>query len=304
VVAGRDGWLFLTSELRHLGAGRFTGPDVARASRAKDPAWADPLPAILDFRAQLEHAGIALLVLPIPPKASIVSDALPGIAPRAGARIDAADAAFYEELRGRGIDVLDLAPELATLGGASFCKTDTHWSGAAVELAGARIAARVKALPWYAGVAKERFDSERREVTIDGDLRRMLDDGAIAKETLPLRFVGRRGVAGLEPVAASRESPVLLLGDSNLIVFHGGGGDLHAKGAGLPDQLALELGFAVDVLAARASGATGARLSLARRAGGLAGKRLVVWGFAARELTEAEQGWRAVPVSTPAGPAR
>jgi len=68
----------------------------------------------------------------------------------------------------------------------------------------------------------------------------------------------------------------------------------------LPDQLALELGFAVDLVAVRGSGATPARINLYRNgradAGYLKGKKLVIWCFAAREFTES-QGWRLVPVS-------
>ena len=71
---------------------------------------------------------------------------------------------------------------------------------------------------------------------------------------------------------------------------------MHARGAGLPDQLALELGFPVDLVGVRGSGATPARINLARRKGGLAGKKLVVWVFGARELSEAAQGWAKVPV--------
>ena len=36
-----------------------------------------------------------------------------------------------------------------------------------------------------------------------------------------------------------RTSPVLVLGDSHVLVFHDGG-DMHAAGAGLPDQLAFD----------------------------------------------------------------
>ena len=74
---------------------------------------------------------------------------------------------------------------------------------------------------------------------------------------------------------------------------------MHARGAGLPDQLALELGFAVDLVAVRGSGATPARATLLRLAranpGYLAGKKLVIWCFGAREFTESS-GWQKVPV--------
>jgi alginate O-acetyltransferase complex protein AlgJ len=295
-LAGRDGWLFLTAELHHLAAGRFWGPDAARASRAARPDRADPLPAILDFRDQLAKAGIELLLVPVPPKAAVVPEELPdGTAGAAsGPRLDAADAAFYALLRERGIEVLDLQPAFAApaVAPTTFCKTDTHWSGTGIARAAERIAARVKAQPWYAGVAKRTFSAEEREVAIHGDLARMLGDDA--EERVRLRFVSEAAAPG-SPVAPSRESPLLLLGDSHTLVFHAGG-DMHARGAGLPDQLALELGFAVDLVGVRGSGATPARINLARRKGGLTGKRLVVWCFAAREFTEAAQGWAEVPV--------
>jgi alginate O-acetyltransferase complex protein AlgJ len=92
-----------------------------------------------------------------------------------------------------------------------------------------------------------------------------------------------------------RESPVLLLGDSHTLVFHAGE-DMHGTGAGLADQLALELGFPVDVVGVRGSGATPARINLFRRKDNMAGKKLVIWCFSAREFTEAAGGWRLVPV--------
>jgi alginate O-acetyltransferase complex protein AlgJ len=288
-LAGRDGWLFLVAELHHLGAGRFWGADAARASRASKPEWRDPLPAILDFRDQLAKGGIELLLVPVPPKAAVVPGAVPGLAAAPSGRLDAADAAFYALLRERGVDVLDLQPELAPEG---FCRSDTHWSGAGIERAAARIAERVRARAWYASVPRQRFASEVRETEIAGDLARMLDASAPARETLRLRFVAGPGGVPVEP---SRESPLLLLGDSHTLVFHAGG-DMHARGAGLADQLALELGFAVDLVGVRGSGATPARINLARRKEGLAGKKLVVWSFGARELTEAPQGWAKVPV--------
>jgi alginate O-acetyltransferase complex protein AlgJ len=93
---------------------------------------------------------------------------------------------------------------------------------------------------------------------------------------------------------------VILLGDSHTLVFHSGG-DMHASGAGLADQLALELGFPVDLIGVRGSGATPARISLYRRVRGdadyLKKKKLLIWCFTAREFTEATSGWRIVPVT-------
>ena len=99
---------------------------------------------------------------------------------------------------------------------------------------------------------------------------------------------------------------ILVLGDSHVLVFHDGG-DMHATGAGLPDQLALELGAPVDVLGVRGSGATSARVSLARRARAssdyLSGKKVIIWCFGARELTQAD-AWKSVPLMKPPEPSQ
>ena len=87
---------------------------------------------------------------------------------------------------------------------------------------------------------------------------------------------------------------VLLLGDSFTNVYSDpalGWG----RGAGLAEQLACELGRPVDKLALNA-GAWATRQALARAVAGcrarLAGKRVVVYQFAGRELSSGD--WRLV----------
>ena len=98
--------------------------------------------------------------------------------------------------------------------------------------------------------------------------------------------------------ATDSASPIVLLGDSHNLVFHAGG-DMHATGAGLPDQLAFELGMPVDLVAVRGAASIAARVNLLWRAQRdpeyWDGKRMVVWCFAARELTEGD-GWPPVPI--------
>lgn len=93
--------------------------------------------------------------------------------------------------------------------------------------------------------------------------------------------------------------PVLLLGDSHSLVFSVGG-DLHTTGAGLFDRLSADLGFAVDLLGVRGSGATPSRIKLYQRTlrepTMLATKKVVVWCLSARELTGSD-GWRKIPVA-------
>jgi alginate O-acetyltransferase complex protein AlgJ len=308
-VRGKQGWLFLGNELRHVGVGKFWGDEAELVTRARAAEHADPLPAILDFKRQLDRAGIELILVPVPPKAVVypemVSDKVMVKEGQAPPRLDVAHQEFYALLRAQGVAVLDLTDELIAhrldADGAAYCKQDSHWSGRACVLAAQRVAAEVKGRPWLKDLKRQEYQSKTRRVTIEGDLWEPLAGDKPAKESLSLRFVGAR--AGLDPVEPSRDSPVILMGDSHNLVFHKekvGNTALHAAGAGLPDQLALELGFPVDLIATTNSGATPARMNLMRQARAkpdyLAKKKLVIWCLSAREFTEASEGWKKVPV--------
>ena len=295
VVQGSDGWLFLPAELRHVSVGKFWGEDAVKVSKATKPESADPLPAILDFKAQLDAAGIELILVPVPAKAFVYPEAL-GAA--GGGRADTFHQEFYAALRKQGVTVIDLLPDLLAqrdaAGGPVFCKTDTHWSGAGIRIASAKIAALLSDRPWLKEAAKTKTAVAERTVEITGDLQGML--GGAAKETVTLRFVGTEASGGATAVAPDRASPLVLLGDSHTLVFHAGA-DMLASGAGLPDQLLHDLGIPVDLIGVRGSGATPARINLMRRvrgdAGYLAGKKVVIWCFTVREFTEAS-GWSVV----------
>ena len=297
-VAGNDNWFFLASELRHLGAGQFWGEAAAGASRAASPVAADPLPAILDFNDQLKKAGVELIVVPVPPKATVYPEMLPGLTNLpAAARPDKTLPEFYALLRAQGVKVLDLAECFAgnkgDPHGPPFCRTDSHWSGAGCALAAGRIAQEIKALIGESHGGKIACTGSWQEIEIRGDLLPAGSGADMPREKIKVRVVARPPSAG--PAAAGR---VILLGDSHNLVFHAGD-DMHYAGAGLPDQLALELGEEVELVAVRGSGATPARVNLMRRA--KAGKdywkekKCVIWCFAAREFTESD-GWRKVPV--------
>ena len=194
-VAGRDGWLYLAAELRHLGAGRFWGAEAARASRASDPDWADPLPAIADFHDQLTERGVRLLVVPVPPKAVIYPEGLPdGEGAPGGApagRLDADLQSFYGQLRFKGIQVLDLTPVFlkhrARPGGALYCRQDSHWSGTACALAASEIGMELFAT--FDGRPRQAFTGDWEQVEIAGDLWTSLDEPRPERERLRLRRV-------------------------------------------------------------------------------------------------------------------
>ncbi len=292
VLPGRDGWLYFGQELRHLAAS----------------ARPEAVPAMLDFRRQLADAGVELLVVPVPTKAVVHPEGLPATM-LAGAPKDAALAATLAALRTAGVEVIDLGAAYARYDRPArpplFCRTDTHWSGTGLQLAARAIASWIERRPWYAALPRQTpvapaLQSEARTIDITGDLARSLGRIGLAPEAVELRMVGRREAGRLTAVAPDRASPIVLLGDSHNLVFHAGA-DLHATGAGLPDHLALATGITVDLVAVRGSGATPARVNLARRAradaGYLPGKKLVVWVFSARELSASP--WQTVPLRAP-----
>ena len=301
-VAGRNDWFFFAPELRHASLGAFWGPRAAETSRARRPDAADPLPAILDFKQRLEGVGVELLLVPVPPKSVIYADRVSSMfmASSATERLDPDHQAFYALLRDAGVDVLDLTDRFLRNrdhpDGPVYCRHDTHWSGVGCMLAGGEIAAAVRARSWYPELTPESHEAQWRDVTIIGDLTRDID-GALPGERLRVREV-RRADPAQQPAEPDPASPIVLLGDSHNLVFHAGG-DMHTVGAGLPDQLFLELGVPVDLIAVRGSASTAARVNLLRRAqrdpAFWEGKRLVIWCFAAREFTEGD-GWPIVPI--------
>src|SRR5262249_37756221 len=147
VIPGTDGWFFLSSDIRFLSVGKFWGADAAKVSRAHNPESADPIPAIVDFAQQLKKHGIELLLMPIPPKAAIYPEKIVPDVDMRGETAAPYLARFYDELRKREINVVDLAPVFlqnrANEHGPVFCKTDTHWSGLGCVLAAQTIKEKI-----------------------------------------------------------------------------------------------------------------------------------------------------------------
>lgn len=296
VLVQPDGWLFFVPELRLLSTGKFWGPEARQIAPGRNPDEADPTVAIVDFCNQLKQRGIGLLLVPVPPKAAIYPDkVLPGF------DLHGENAApyltrFYDELRGNGVEVLDLAPvfwqQRDNDRGPVFCKTDTHWSGYGCVLAAHAMAEKLK----LSAPSRHDYATNWKQIELTGDLVALLPHGATkpGPEKIFVREVGEK--ANGRPVQPDVESPLLIMGDSHTLVYH----DFLAQAAGLVDQLADELGFPPDLMGTRGSGAAAVRVDLYRRTrknpGYLAKKKMIVWCFSAREFTEAD-AWPRIPVS-------
>ncbi|MBJ6801027.1 alginate O-acetyltransferase AlgX-related protein [Geomonas propionica] len=292
-VAGVEGWLFSRQELNHIGKGEFWGDAAQNTSLAGKPDSRDPLAAIADFKQQLDRAGIELILVPVPAKAHVYPDKLvPGINAGQVGRWDSSHQQFLQLLGKAGIDCLDVTKlflEARKSGSPPlFLQKDTHWSPIGIAAVARALKEKIASRPWYQGLEKQQFARNKESVQVAGDLG---DGSGAASETVT--------VTRISPAPQpDRNSPIVLLGDSHTLIFHSGG-DMHARDAGLLENLAAELGLRLDLVGVRGSGATPARVELARRKDNMAGKKLAIWCFTVREYTESQTGWRKVPVIRP-----
>jgi len=305
VLRGSDGWLYLRPAVASItGRGFLEAPEAAAGRRA------DPRPAVLRFARDLAARGITLVLVPAPAKATIYPERLaPGTEALAPLR-NPSFAPFVAAMREAGVTVLDPAPALleakASGGEPLYLATDTHWRPRAVELVAAALAAAVRDAVELEEVEDPGYVLEDAEVTHRGDLAAMLrlpeENGALPLERVAVRQVLTSDELLWRP---DRNADVLLLGDSFTNVFSlpslGWG-----AGAGLAEHLAYRLGRPLDALTRNDGAAHATRLmlvqELARGRDRLAGKKVVVWELAERELALGD--WRELPLELGAAPPR
>ncbi len=279
---GQDGWLYSKNELAHLSAGELAGGKIVDHSKSSKKDNANPIPAMEAFNNELKELGAKLIVVPVPPKCAVVpfeglkqGDAMMYLKP------------FYEELRAKGIEVLDLYDVFAASKEPVYCKQDAHWNQTGIKLAAKKLAELAKLEP-----GKEAFEGKDEKIKIVGDLMFSLDKSAHPSEELAItKYSGK---------LIDETSPVLLLGDSHTL-FLSSGGDMLTENAGLAECLASELKMPVDRIGVKGSASTVVRTNLYRKAAKdvawIKNKKVVIWCFSAREFTESTSGWVVVPVT-------
>ncbi|MGI9243250.1 MAG: alginate O-acetyltransferase AlgX-related protein [Verrucomicrobiales bacterium] len=285
-VQGADpDWYFLQKELAHLATGPYWEGDYSNTASKTDPA-----PIIVDYHEKLKAAGVELLLIPVPPKASVYPDKFSTEAQ------PTALAPFYAKLAEAGVQVIDLEPifeaELEKDPAKTlYCEKDSHYSPYATQLVADLIHQRYADSDWVKAIEPdiEFVTGEEKTITIDGDL---LPAG---KEDLTVVEVNNSDGEQVQP--DDTDSPIILLGDSHTAVFSVGG-ELHCKAAGLPDHLQAKFGTKLEHIANFGSGTHNARVQLLRKGHQVPGfwdnKKLVIWHFSAREFTQAPK-WANIP---------
>jgi hypothetical protein len=301
VYPGRDGWLYFRADVEYVTGPGFLHPGVMRRRVQTSDEWEgvpqpDPRPAIEQFAKDLAARGITLILMPVPLKPGVHPEHLATSAAHAGVIHNPSWAALLEELGRDGIPVFDPSDALAAVRrtAPAYLQTDTHWRPEAMEVVAGQLAAFIRAHVPLPDVTPPAVRIERREVTHVGDTARMLDladDSTLfPAESVWLRRILR---ADGQLWTSSRGADVLLLGDSFSNIYSLASLEWGTS-AGLAEQLSDTLGRPLDRLVQNDDGAFATREMLARDPDRLAGTRVVVWQFAARELAFGD--WKLLPL--------
>ncbi len=281
VYLGRDGWLFYRPDVDYVTGPPFLAPAQLRHRAHLAQMQPDPVKAIVQFRDQLADRGIELVVLPVPTKATLQGEMLSArVAPNESLQ-NASFAEFTKRLDAAGVRYFDPAPALRLeKGGPLYLKTDTHWRPETMQIVARQLSASLQ-LPSAPNAPELRAVEQPVEGV--GDISRMLKLPDATREAVRIRQV----TSGNSLWQPSRDADVLLLGDSFSNIFsHDALG--WGEAAGFAEQLSYESQRPLDSILRNSDGAFATREmlanELARGRDRLAGKKLVIWEFAAREL--------------------
>jgi hypothetical protein len=329
VVIGREGWMFFRPDVDALTAPGFLQAEVVRPGMSRAQRKSNPLPAIQRFAADLRTRGIELILLPIPSKAAFelplkVTPWPPSETP-ADPIHNADYQAFIQQFRQRAklpelernenlirnsdqsvvigdLDQLFQAEQEKSF--RCYLKADTHWTPTGLELSVQRVAREIRdhsVLRGSDGGQQSHLRRWKLEVSQPiknvGDTAILLGNGTDEdwglEEVRPLRVIEQDGTDWqLDPKAE-----ILVLGDSFSNIYSQS--DLGwGTSAGFVEHLSFELNTPLDVIAINAGGALASRQELVRQLqqgqDRLAGKKLVIWEFAERELTFGD--WQVLPL--------
>ncbi|MBN1307484.1 MAG: hypothetical protein JXA18_06180 [Chitinispirillaceae bacterium] len=311
-IRGRSGWLFYRPDVEYL----YRPPVQDVRSRIVDgndtPLLDDPIATIIDFKKQLDARGIELMMVIVPGKGSIYPDLITNrIKP--GTPLSHSTA-IITLLRQQEVTAVDLfGPFLAgrrsdsIAGDSLYLARDTHWRSRGVRLAAQTVAESVRRFPWYnddhiiASFSIDTLQVERR-----GDIVEMIKLPNVRIFGLPAAFApevtkcfqvvhnypddhGR--IIEQRPYSNDfKNSRILVLGDSFSRIYQTD----EPGGAGWIAHLAFELSEPLASIISDGGASTLVREKLARNAGVLKGKRLVIWEFVERDLRYGESGWQLI----------
>jgi hypothetical protein len=299
VYPGARDWLFYRGDVDYVIGRGFLDPDEMKRRRRSSAVQADAIRAIVDFRDQLARRRIELILVPVPVKPTIEGRKFSPATSRAEFFENSSFAEFKSRLQKQGVRVFDPEPLLLArkknVAEALYLKADTHWRPKTMQLVAQALAAEIRRSSSAPSAAMQ---TEEKEISGLGDIARMLKLPSAQTSSYAEQVT-------IQPILVSNAlwrpvttSEILLLGDSFSNIF-----SLTALGwgesAGFAEQLSAALHRPIDCILRNSDGAFVTREilahELARGRDRLAGKKLVVWQFATRELAVGD--WKFLPMT-------
>ena len=280
IVGEEEGWLFYT-------------PDVAHLTLPIDPRSEE---CILHMKKQLDERGIRLVLLPTPLKPMICPHQLNHDFAEGKLLVHPEFHSWAERLKKAGVTVVNPMQSLFELNKTipAFLRTDTHWSPEGMKTAATLLAQSIG--EDYSSMHSATYNAVDSTVCHRGDIYSML---RLAKDVkwIPTEQIKTETVldaAGLFH-CRQKQAEILLMGDSFTNIYsvaNMGWG----RAAGLAEHLSLLLQCPIDAISRNDGGSYATRQMLrddmAKGNDRLAGKKVVIWQFAMRELTTGN--WEAI----------
>ncbi|OWV10072.1 hypothetical protein [Fibrobacter sp. UWB5] len=309
---GEGRWLFYRQDVEFL-----VQPSPLDVRSAK---LDNPIQAILKFRNQLKAKGVELLVVITPGKPSIYPERLTGVD---GLKLAGHGKAILDSLATIGLNTVDLyTPLLAAKAddanlGALYLDDDTHWTPRGAELAAGEIAKKVNAMvdAGLINIGEPSMDYVVSDSLADrmGDIGEMsgLNKFNVFKvQQVTGHVVSQQEISEhMEAPADSlsdstvvrdttktpfkddfRKSKILILGDSFSRIYQTDA----PVNAGWIAHFARNIGRPVSSIVSDGGASTLVREKLARKAGVLKGKKLLIWEFVERDLRFGAEGWKTI----------
>ncbi|WP_407458147.1 alginate O-acetyltransferase AlgX-related protein [Fibrobacter sp.] len=310
--SGSGRWLFYRQDVEFL-----VQPSPLDVRSAK---LDNPIQAILKFREQLKAKGVELLVVITPGKPSIYPERLTGVD---GLKLAGHGKAILDSLTRLGLNTVDLyTPLLAAKAddaslGALYLDDDTHWTPRGAELAAGEIAKKVNSMA-DAGII-DIGEPSMNYVLSDSLADRMGDIGEmsglnkfnvfkaqqvtghviyqqeISERTEPPQDSLLDSTVVRDTVKTPfkddfRKSRILILGDSFSRIYQTDA----PVNAGWIAHFAKNISRPVASIVSDGGASTLVREKLARKAGVLKGKKLLIWEFVERDLRFGAEGWKTI----------
>ena len=309
--SGEGRWLFYRQDVEFL-----VQPSPLDVRSAK---LDNPIQAILRFRDQLKAKGVELLVVITPGKPSVYPERLTGTAINSAGH----GKNILDSLAKLGLNTVDLYTPLLSAKvddsnlGPLYLNDDTHWTPRGAELAASVIAKKVREMAEAGSV--DIGEASVDFVASDSVADRMGDIGEmsglnkfnvfkvqqVTGHVVSQQEVSERMEAPADSLSDStvvrdttkipfkddfRKAKILILGDSFSRIYQTDA----PVNAGWIAHFAKEMGRPVASIVSDGGASTLVREKLARKAGVLKGKKLLIWEFVERDLRFGAEGWKEV----------